>query len=125
MTTAEILEETIAYYVTDPQRRAAGRGGCDYVKSDGRRCAVGRCMRPEARNRAMLEGIGDVQDLDEEVGLARALWPRYQGAPLEFWKNLQEWHDGTKEDTPILYWDAAGLTSLGEARANELREKWA
>ena len=40
-----ILDETVAYYGKNPdKRRAATETGCQYRTDDGRRCAVGRLL---------------------------------------------------------------------------------
>ena len=60
----EILEETIAYYSEDPNRRSISEDGdgCYYLHPEnGNRCAVGRCLtRPLVDNlevsRKILDG---------------------------------------------------------------------
>jgi hypothetical protein len=92
----EILKETVEFYWADPSRRAATEQGCRYQTDDGRMCAVGRCMTPEARRLTfgiacevgLLEGNFDVVNLDE------MLEPEYRGHSLYFWRRLQHLHDG-------------------------------
>ena len=94
-TKLEIIDETVAFYETDPSRRAEENNSCLYTDSRGNRCALGRYFTPE-----MLEATGDFKgsfktllakldrDPDDEVFL-----PEYRGHDLEFWEELQAFHD--------------------------------
>ena len=94
-TKEEILKETIDFYLTDPKRRASlPSRACSYLTDDGRKCAVGRCLKPG--------GLADLRlDCDEEnpsVGnFAKHpdnyLLPQYCGHSEQFWFKLQLLHD--------------------------------
>lgn len=93
MTVAEIVDETVEYYMTHP-RAIRDDGGCYYFDSDTRcMCAVGRClMNPE-----LTEGNNALAaDLPGDLGcrnLDDLLKPPYRGQTEKFWEDLQELHD--------------------------------
>ena len=94
-TKEEILKETIDFYLTDPKRRATcSNGTCSYLTDDGRKCAVGRCLKPG--------GLADLRlDCGEEnpsvFSFAKHpdnyLLPQYCGYSIYFWSKLQRLHD--------------------------------
>lgn len=117
-TQIEIILETLAYYGEDPVNRRAYDSqlvSCRYLH-DGKMCAVGRCMTPDALQAARYvdETVGpqsasrllyDIQEsLDEVehedgyecpfVTFDDLLKPEYRGQPLSFWASLQTLHDG-------------------------------
>lgn len=117
-TKREIVEETLAYYEKDPDRRAVdiNTGECVYnlpqYTSDGKptkskHCAVGRCLLPIYKKQGeYMPGnrTADVTDLvskfnedmtdqDTKVTLDDLLAPRYRGHGVLFWKQLQLLHD--------------------------------
>ena len=94
-TKEEILKETIDFYLTDPKRRASlPSRACSYLTDDGRKCAVGRCLKSG--------GLADLRlDCDEEnpsvFSFAKHpdnyLLPQYCGYSIHFWSKLQRLHD--------------------------------
>lgn len=90
-TKLEILQETYNYYL-DPSKRATNdTGGCQYRTEDGRMCAVGRCL---TNPKAMQEFEHGVEKfIGEGVYIERRLKPEYRGHSLEFWEDIQRWHD--------------------------------
>ena len=55
---------------------------------------------------------GDLHNLE------LALDPRYRGHPAQFWSDLQRLHDNTD------HWNREGLTRVGKAYVEAMREKW-
>lgn len=110
MTETEIVRETIEFYGVNPSERRAltgiialdGNEVCAYETRDGRRCAVGRCLKS-------LPG-GNLQCDDPDIWplVARRLKKRYRGHDKGFWRALQILHDYQQ------YWDSDGLSSIGK-----------
>lgn len=124
-----IVKETVAYYGENPNRRAYinddGDGGvtCVYhadawAGKPERMCAVGRCMTDPAGVQRRFSSMGAMQ-LDGELshGLDDVLKPEYRGLPIEFWDQLQYWHDDRGN------FDAIGLTAKGREEADWLIRK--
>lgn len=115
-TKIEIIQETAEFYGADPEaRRATSFGSCYYhLKcSDGttRHCAVGRCA--ENPNEIPSGRIS-------EHNISHIKWkPGYEGHELEFWQDLQRFHD-----TGHLWSNKKGLTSTGIRSYNSLLQKY-
>jgi hypothetical protein len=98
-----VLDETVEYYKTHPRALDHDRN-CQYF-TEGKMCAVGRCLHnPEI--------FGDMNitahDLFVEQGMS-ILRPEYRGlSNTEFWTHLQELHDRHH------YWEGNSLTEAGE-----------
>ena len=117
-TKREIVEETLAYYEKDPDRRAVdiNTGECVYnlpqYTSEGKptkskHCAVGRCLLPIYKKQGEYmpgnrdSDVGylvarfneDMTDQDTKITLDDLLAPRYRGHGVLFWKQLQLLHD--------------------------------
>ena len=114
--------ETVQYY-SDPKRRGIGAdGGCRYHIDEwsgepAKMCAVGRCMHDPARvTRDYPYAIVGIHDELEEQ-FDNLFKVEYKGLPIEFWMELQNWHDNCSN------WDKGGLTPVGEARASMLKLK--
>lgn len=91
----EVLNETYFFYMSDPSRRGMDKkGSCLYRTEDGKKCAVGRCMR---RPTIEMSGAADSMYRDRaehyEIELEDRLKPQYMGLPIRFWSMLQHWHD--------------------------------
>lgn len=94
-TTAEIIFETIQFYLADLSRRAKrDNNTCFYVDPiyPGTYCAVGRCMTPEALSEVG-SSRGSVCILDDTYDLDTLLQEPYRGHPIGFWSALQSLHD--------------------------------
>jgi hypothetical protein len=91
MTKIEIIKETVEYYKNNNRGITPG-GACQYLTKDGDMCAVGRCLEnPEDIGLktiyadALIIGYGD--------GIFKK---QYQGHDINFWKNLQIFHDSNR-----------------------------
>ena len=118
----EVLQETVDYYSKDVSRRAVDEeGGCRYLTSDGRMCAVGRCLTSES--------IQDVLDYEQEqkTSIAAIEAFKYGGGKLKseysdlqecfnFWMALQCIHD--HED----YWNKRGLSKWGIEHVEDVKQ---
>ncbi len=112
----KLLNETVAYYSVDKNRRCAGSGGCYYSPesvdkvgiSDG--CAIGRLLTPELRQviDAMVRsrGLGVNSYVDTEY-IFMLLPKRLQSLGREFLRDLQRLHDAST------YWLDNGMSDTG------------
>lgn len=144
LTKLEIIEETYRFYNADTSKRAAkprqgsdSRTVCEYLNSDGNKCAFGRVMTDEAIEQFGNHGgpVSDLiderfddehedmictNDLDSErqYYIDQIVKPQYQGHSVEFWSDLQTFHDTD------LFWDEDGLTIHGHTHLQELKTRW-
>jgi len=121
MTKKQIVEETLAYYEKDPNRRAIHpeSGECMYnLKDKGslgkwngkyKHCAVGRCLDEQYKMKgealpgnggtdavdvtALTNKISDAYNLETKLKFDDLLNPKYRGHEIGFWKQLQQLHD--------------------------------
>lgn len=125
-TKREIIEETLEYYKNNP--RAINNGVCSYYTKESNMCAVGRCLEnpkefedlineAHANSDSSGTGIEDALNYFEEK-----LWdyfkPEYKINDLNFWRNLQRFHDTS------YYWNDEGLTELGINYYQDLLKKY-
>lgn len=129
MTKREIIEETARFYSEDTGRRAFNdRDACLYQADDGRQCAVGRCLLPEEAEK-LLGWEGAVHSLamrlkenkgeNGEYSLDPILEEKYRGHELDFWAELQAFHDDE------FHWNEGdGLSHQGVIRLLHLLDYW-
>ena len=110
MTKLEILEETANFYNSN------NRGEYKYLTSDGKTCAVGRCLiDPKV---FMKEYIGSIDsDYAKEI-LEDNLKEEYRGHSNSFWLDLQMFHDNSS------LWEENGMSENGITYYNNLKKKW-
>lgn len=115
-----VWHETVQYY-GDPKRRGLGAdGACRYyidewAGSPAKMCAVGRCMKDPARVAKDYPYGIDVVRVELGDQFQNLFLTEYQGLPVEFWEELQRWHDHDG------YFDKQGLTPEGEDRARTIK----
>lgn len=121
MTKVEIIQETADYYSQDTSRRGTFEHNstlkCAYLTSDGKMCAVGRCLiNPEALDPAT--SIGVVLDMVMRGELE--FKEQYKGHEDDavFWSRLQSFHD-VKHN-----WDDEGLTLTGKLELERLLKQY-
>lgn len=110
-TKKEIIEETVAYYSENINRRAFSlNGGCSYIDKKGRMCAVGRCaVAPKDLEVLSIRNkFGGVINLFSHRKIDPYLKKEYQGHDLEFWDAIQTLHDISS------HWSKTGLSKSGE-----------
>jgi hypothetical protein len=116
----KLIDETVAYYAADPQRRRAkDNSGCSYETDDGRRCAVGRCLQDPRYIQIVVVtplACSALPDRMQASTLDELLKPEYRGYPEELWRLLQRLHDST------VYWNTNGLTLTGRERVDTIKE---
>ena len=122
-TKREILEEAFEYYAADPSRRATNaEGSCRYLMKDGRKCAVGRCL---IEGKKICYGGWQKDPIFAEIAANQIddidshLLPEYRGHSVDFWQELQYWHDC------CLNFTDTGLSAKGQHDAKSLLEKYA
>lgn len=114
-TKLQILQETADYYSADPSRRAITDGFCDYIADNGNKCAVGRCSR---FSKKLFDIAGTANEVLETYSDKQFFKPEYQGHSIEFWRELQLFHDND------YLWTKTGLSSKGRRRLQALKKKY-
>lgn len=106
MNHVEFLEDTLAYYSEDTNRRAATNDQrCFYLTLDGKKCAFGRHILP-GKYSASMEGI-DINMI--EHASPEPVFPEWMQKLDTNWKSsVQNFHD--RND----YWATNKLTEIGE-----------
>lgn len=111
MTKLEIINETVLAYADPSNRGLTPNGLCCYITDDGKMCAVGRCMTdPEP----WFGGITTITR-NQQRPHDSFLKPQYHGHSLQFWEELQYFHDNRN------FWTPTGLSDLGQQRLTSLR----
>ena len=111
-TRKEIIDETARFY--NSQNRAEATDGCYYLL-DGRKCAVGRCMKnPQADWSSIVTKLFSYCG----VRLENELLPEYQGHSMAFWRDVQMLHDAGDN------WTDSGLSDQGRERVSEVHSEW-
>ncbi len=104
---AKVAKETFDYYNEDPERRGFdySQNNCMYfVKETKEMCAVGRCMYknllPLTRGLILgVQGMYTQMKSDKVQEFDDLFTKKYKGFPMEFWVDLQNWHDSTNHFT--------------------------
>jgi len=114
----DLLDETVKYYSEDPSRRAArdlnGRNVCKYLTTDGRKCAVGRCLETYD---ASIESWSVTNKSNYDfIVKEEYFFEKYRGFSRNFWSELQLLHDGKQ------YWTNKGLSEYGEKEVSRIRK---
>ncbi len=122
-TELDIINETVEFYSTDTNRRAiTKKGNCEYLTSDGRKCAVGRCFDENKMNKDIYEIIKEVIPIKmatkSSITLDNLLKDEYKGHSTEFWSKLQLLHDVSQN------WIENGLSKYGHEYLNNLKEEY-
>jgi hypothetical protein len=116
-TKLEILKETYEYY-SDPNKRGHNGERCCYLTSDGKMCAVGRCLiNPKKLQDLSGNTIGSLI-AGYNINLNLRLKPEYRGHSLEFWNSLQKWHDNSSN------FDTDNITENGELAYQDLVKRY-
>lgn len=122
MTKLEIIDETVAFYSENVDRRAMDDIRCAYFDTNtSNKCAVGRCLiDPEKVERMLRKDLPtDVFNLYKSgIIVEESFQDKYKGHSIVFWNELQKLHD--IDD----YWQKGGLTKIGKEYVNELKEMY-
>lgn len=125
-TKLEIIEETVAYYSEDVNRRASTEFGCYYHTEDGRNCAVARCLvnAQEVEDYVVTncDGLASARTLHERLGeekFQNLFKEDYKNHDYKFWQDLQVLHDNN------FYWNEKGLSIDGTIEYEKLKTKYA
>jgi hypothetical protein len=101
-TKEQIMTETFEFYSYPSNRAVRSNGGCFYLDVEtGKKCAVGRCLNPNAELEKLDQGVQKCWPTILEL-----LLPEYQGHDIDFWACLQDWHDQQLnffDDRPSVY----------------------
>ena len=105
----EIIEKIVEVYSDDKNRsvyKQCREGTCQYRSDDGKVCAVGLFMKPEALDQHG-SSTKKIAVLSMRHGLDNLIKEEYQGYNVSFWTKVQSLHD--KEE----YWSDCGITQEG------------
>jgi len=137
MTTALDIIELLRKF-TLLNRRMNNKGSCEYMTKDGKKCIVGMCMQDVEYDK-FEEVASELQytytwmekhNLNPEyketedgmelvyVELDSVLRLEYRGFPIDFWTDLQVFHDNSRNFTNV------GFTELGEIHYQQLVKKY-
>lgn len=109
-TAKAIILETVEYYKKNPRAMDNNNRGT-YLTTDGRMCAVGRCLIQPT-----IDMIGNVRSYINPLDTILKL--EYRGHSIEFWEDLQILHDHNN------FWNSNCLTIKGEVFVQTLLEKY-
>lgn len=111
-----LLNETIQYYSEDINRRALDKNNlCCYYTTDGKMCAVGRCLEhPESFEKTDIDIDLAIHDL---TITKQDFKEKYRGFAVNFWFDLQYLHDNNN------FWEKDGLTQEGKEYVDYMIKK--
>jgi hypothetical protein len=137
-TAIEIIDETVAFYSEDVNRRAVVYGkdaakargfsdekieiaepklaACMYHTNDGRQCAFGRCMVNPHKHSNFFGPVRELVGYKDNAD--HVLKEEYHGHSLEFWGQLQRLHDIND------HWNEFGLTKHGEGFLEDMKKNF-
>lgn len=132
-TKLEIIEETVQYYLNN--KRSTSVNGCLYISKDGAKCAVGRCLKDELLENYRFKkskcfnlnecSIDDLVIITRVNSINILLKEEYCGHDLEFWRELQIFHDKesnwVKNQTDE---NTNKLSLLGQSSLEALKKKY-
>lgn len=116
LTKQQIIKETAEFYNLNNRGYEPG-WGCSYLSSDGRMCAVGRCLVNPAEPDNKKIGDEGVTSLIRKLG-DNIFKPQYRGHDRSFWSDLQEFHDNETN------WNDEGLSVEGDRAYAKLMENY-
>ena len=108
-TKTEIIEETAAFYNLSNRGYDKESNSCRYLTGDGKMCAVGRCLINPEEQQFNEEGAHTLLSCSFDL-----LKKEYRIEDLDFWYNLQRFHDCRSN------WTDSGLSSDGELEKRRL-----
>ncbi len=110
MTRKEFLDDMVAFYSEDVNRRAVESGACCYRTRDGRKCAIGRYILDELYNDS-IEGKNALHCNFSSNGM---LPLSITSLGIYFLRQVQALHDSSG------YWDENGLSEAGKEKYDEI-----
>lgn len=127
-TKAEIIQETYEAYL-DPNNRGVwhmtfgeefDNEVCCYLTTDGKMCAVGRCIREDVDRKGLTGSVPSIPVIFD-TPLDDLLKEEYRGHEPEFWEALQSFHDN---HTNFKFDEPVGYTEKGLKQLERLKETW-
>lgn len=117
-TAHQIIDETVAYYNEDVNRRSLLDSGydspqCRYNGPDNKHCAFARMCNPIEANQEGSAASEVIEDCGEDI-----LLEEYRGQSLGFYDAIQRLHDSER------YWDSKGITDLGKEQVALLKANY-
>lgn len=107
----EIFDETVEAYKGGLETRGSSKYGCKYLTPDGKMCAVGRCcIGPKP---GWIGSANSIRTKDATFDLEEVLKPEYRGHNVDFWLDLQGFHDNQHYFTKEGY-SQTGLNEIEE-----------
>lgn len=124
MTKLEIIEETVKYYKTHRRGYNKEGGYCEYRNNKGSKCAIGRVLTEEGLNHALMNNWGSIDGVCvSDAYLDTILKPGYEGHEIDFWSDLQDFHDASNHWKETIKGNM--LTGQGITAYNHLRQMYA
>lgn len=107
----EIIDETANSFTSKNRaikENSKGGNECFYTDINGNHCGVGRCMTKEGLEHLGYRSIS-ARSINSVYhnGLDGFLKPEYRGHSIEFWEDIQSFHDSCQN------WNENGLTEVG------------
>ena len=122
VTPKELIEETANFYNLSNRGNNIHSLQCDYLASNGNKCAVGRCILDEKveefQDRFEGEGIYSIVECYGEE-FKCYLNPKYLDISQDLWDALQTFHDCSNN------WTETGLSVEGLDNKEELLKRFA
>lgn len=114
----EFVNNTVAYYSKDPNRRAMNKkGACKYYYR-GKKCAIGRFI-PKNKYKENFDisicGGGAIEDRDDVFAV---LPKQIRDLGIDFLSHIQSLHDDDD------YWTEKSISELGMDRVKEIKNKF-
>jgi len=105
----ELLNDTVAFYSADPNRRAMNGDNCRYIADNGNKCAFSRLCSNEGaellhKNQEGKKCSNALRDNEFKAKLGL----KYPELPANFYIDLQALHDKNHNWAPL------GLSTIGE-----------
>lgn len=125
MTKKEIIDETVEYYKTHERGYDASINVCVYTSSTDAKCAIGFRMNPKSLEKYK-NYQGAVDDLlsDSSENIDNILELKYKGHDLEFWLEIQSFHDNSRNWDSHKLSKGNTLTEEGEYNLKRLLNKY-
>ena len=123
MNVKEIIQETVDYILENGRAYDEKLDSCVYLTDEGLMCAVGRCLNNPDIYKESTEAVPGLC----KYGLIEVdslLKPQYHGHSVEFWRDLQDFHDNDNNcDYEADRCDCRSLSENGKKSVDALIEK--
>jgi hypothetical protein len=110
----KVLNDTVAFYSKNTNRRATSRGGCLYYDKDhNNKCAIGRLLNDT--DMKFLKATEQLSNTSIDDIFDDLTTKKLKELPMNFLMDLQGFHD--EDDN----WDEKGITLQGKDIINQIK----